>query len=164
MKTLKLFFAVIVALGAVSGANATTFNLGKVDAETRYFGDTVGKKSSFTDFVKFRLTEQSVVDFTFKSFYDIVKSSFSVQLQEKISGTWTTIPTTSPSFADLSAGKYRWEVTGITGKQSGFWGGKMTVSAVPEADVWMMLLIGMGLIGYQLRRKQQSLKHPPFAV
>jgi hypothetical protein len=28
----------------------------------------------------------------------------------------------------------------------------------------MMLLIGVGLVGYQLRRKQQSLKHPPFAA
>jgi len=164
MKTLKLFFAVIVALGAMSGAQATTFNLGKVDGEIRYFGDTVEEQAGFIDFVKFRITEQSVIDFTFKSFYDIVKSSFSVQLQEKVSGTWTTIPTTTPSFADLSAGKYRWEITGITGKQSGFWGGKMTVTAVPEADVWMMLLIGLGLIGYQLRRKQQSLKQPPFAA
>jgi hypothetical protein len=164
MKTLKLVFAAVVALGALSVAQATTFNLGKVDGETRYFGDTVGRKSSFTDFVKFRLTEQSVVDVTFKSFYDVVKGSFAVQLQEKNSGIWTTVPTTSPSFADLSAGKYRWEITGITGRQGGFWGAKLAVSAVPEADVWMMLLIGLGLMGYQLRRKQQSLKQPPFAA
>ena len=164
MKTLKLLFAICVGLSAMSAANATTFHLGNVDGEIRYFGDTVEKSSSFVDFVRFRVTEQSAVDFTFKSFYDIIKSSFAVQLQEKVSGVWTSIPTASPSFADLSAGKYRWEVTGITGAQSGFWGAKMAVAAVPEADVWMMLLIGLGLIGYQLRRKQQSLKHPPFAV
>lgn len=164
MKTLQLLFALVIGLGAMSAANATTIHLGNVDGETRYFGDTVRKKSSFTDFVRFRLTEQSVVDFTFKSFYDIAKSSFAVQLQQKISGVWTTMPAASPSFADLSAGKYRWEVTGTTGPQSGFWGAKMTVTAVPEADVWMMLLIGLGLIGYQLRRKQRSLKQPPFAV
>jgi hypothetical protein len=164
MKTLKLFFAAAVALGAVSGAHATTFNLGNVDAETRYFGDTLGKKSGFTDFVKFKLTEQSAVDFTFRSFQDVINSSFAVQLQERASGVWTTIPTASPSFADLSAGKYRWDITGSTGRQSGFWGAKMAVTAVPEADVWMMLLIGLGLVGYQLRRKQQSLKYPPFAA
>ena len=164
MKTLKLFFAAAVALGAVSGAHARTFNLGNVDGETRYFGDTLGKKSSFTDFVKFKLTEQSAVDFTFNSFYDTIKSGFAVQLQEKTAGVWTTIPTASPSFADLSAGKYRWEVAGTTGRQGGFWGAKMAVTAVPEADVWTMLLIGVGLVGYQLRRKQQSLKHPPFAA
>jgi hypothetical protein len=164
MKTLKLFFASAAALGALSGAQAATFNLGNVDGETRYFGDIVGKKPSFTDVVKFKLIEQSAVDFTFKSFHDIIKSSFAAQLQEKVSGIWTTIPTASPSFADLSAGKYRWEITGTTGQQSGFWGAKMAVTAVPEADVWMMLLIGVGLVGYQLRRKQQSLKHPPFAV
>jgi hypothetical protein len=161
MKTLKLFFAAAVALGALSGAHARTFNLGNVDGETRYFGDALGKKSTFTDFVKFKLTEQSAVDFTFNSFYDTVKSE---QLQEKVAGVWTTIPTASPSFADLSAGKYRWEIAGTTGRQGGFWGAKMAVTAVPEADVWMMLLIGVGLVGYQLRRKQQSLKHPPFAA
>ncbi|HEV7446346.1 MAG TPA: FxDxF family PEP-CTERM protein [Steroidobacteraceae bacterium] len=164
MKTLKLFFAAAVALGTLSGAQAATFNLGNVDRETRYFGDTVGKKSSFTEVVKFKLTEQSAVDFAFKSFHDIIKGSLAVQLQEKVSGGWTTIATASPSFADLSAGKYRWEVSGITGRQSGFWGAKMAVTAVPEADVWMMLLIGVGLVGYQLRRKQQSLKHPPLAA
>ncbi|MFL6602475.1 MAG: FxDxF family PEP-CTERM protein [Steroidobacteraceae bacterium] len=164
MKTLKLFFAATVALGALSGAQAKTFNLGNVDGETRYFGDTLGKKSAFTDFVKFKLTEQSHVDFTFNSFYDTIKSGFAVQLQERTAGVWTAIPTAGPSFADLSAGKYRWEVTGTTGRQSGFWGAKMAVAAVPEADVWTMLLIGVGLVGYQLRRKQQSLKHPPFAA
>jgi len=164
MKTLKLLFAAAVGLGALSGAHATTFNLGNVDGETRYFGDTLGKKSAFTDFVKFKLTEQSAVDFAFKSFYDVSKSSFAVQLQERASGVWTTIATASPSFADLSAGKYRWDITGTTGRQSGFWGAKMAVTAVPEADVWMMLLIGLGLVGYQLRRKQQSLKQPPFAA
>lgn len=164
MKTLKLLFAAAVALGALSGAKATTFNLGNVDRETRYFGDTVGRKSSFTDMVKLKLTEQSAVDFAFKSFHDIIKTSFAVQLQERVSGVWTTIPTASPSFADLSAGKYRWDITGATGRQSRFWGAKMAVTAVPEADVWMMLLIGLGLVGYQLRRKQQSLKQPPFAA
>ena len=151
MKTLKLFFAAAVAAGAVSGAHATTFNLGNVDGETRYFGDTLGRQSAFTDF-------------TFRSFHDVINSSFAVQLQERASGVWTTIPTASPSFADLSAGKYHWDITGTTGRQSGFWGAKMAVTAVPEADVWMMLLIGLGLVGYQLRRKQQSLKHPPFAA
>jgi hypothetical protein len=164
MKTLKLFFTAAVALGAISGAHARTFNLGKVDGQTRYFGDTLVKNSSFTDFVKFKLTEQSAVDFTFNSFYDTIKSGFAVQLQEKTAGVWTTLPVANPSFADLSAGKYRWEVSGTTGRQSGFWGAKMAVTAVPEADVWMMLLIGVGLVGYQLRRKQQSLKHPPFAA
>jgi hypothetical protein len=148
MKTLKLFFTAAVALGALSGAHATTFNLGNVDGETRYFGDTSGKKAAFT----------------FRSFHDVINSSFAVQLQQKAAGVWTTIPSASPSFADLSAGKYRWDITGTTGRQSGFWGAKMAVTAVPEADVWMMLLIGLGLVGYQLRRKQQSLKHPPFAA
>jgi opacity protein-like surface antigen len=139
MKTLKRVLAALVALSAISGAQAATVDLGKFDGESRYFGGTAGRSSAFADYAGLRLPE-------------------------KVSGLWTRIPTASPSFADLSAGRYRWEITGYIGRQSGLWGGKMMVSAVPEADVWLMLLIGLGLIGYQLRRKQRSLKQPPFAA
>jgi hypothetical protein len=32
----------------------------------------------------------------------------------------------------------------------------ITVAAVPEPEVWALMLIGVGLIGYQLRRKSKS--------
>ena len=32
----------------------------------------------------------------------------------------------------------------------------ITVTAVPEPEVWAMMLIGVGLIGYQLRRKSKA--------
>jgi hypothetical protein len=32
----------------------------------------------------------------------------------------------------------------------------ITVAAVPEPEVWAMMLIGVGLIGYQLRRKSKA--------
>jgi hypothetical protein len=165
MKTLKLLLSVVVGLGAMSVANATTFHLGNVDGETRNFGDFISGKGSFKDIVRFHITEQSGVDFSFMSFYNILAGSLKVSLQERVSPhTWENVSFGSPSFVDLSSGAYRWVVTGTTGKQGGFWDAKMTVAAVPEADVWMMLLVGVGLVGYQLRRKQQSIKHPPFAV
>jgi hypothetical protein len=132
MKTRKLVFAAVVALGAASAVQATTFNLGKIDGESGYLSDGAGSKSSFADYVKIRLAGR--------------------------------IPSTAPSFAELAAGNSRGEIVGITGRQSGSWGARLPVAAVKEADVWMMLMIGLGLVGYQLRRKQQGLKQLPFAV
>jgi hypothetical protein len=164
MKTAKLLLSVVLGLGAMSVANATTIHLGNVDGETRNFGDFIAGHSSFKDFVRFRITQQSAVDFSFQSFYNIIASTFHYSLQEHGKGGWTNVTFNSPSFVDLTAGSYRWVVTGKAGRQGGFWSGQMSVAAVPEADVWMMLLIGAGLVGYQLRRKQQSIKHPPFAA
>lgn len=164
MKTVKVVLSLIVGLGAMSVANATTIHLGKVDGETRNFGDFISGKGSFKDIVRFHITDESAVDYAFRSFYNIVSSTFKVTLQEKVGGSWDKVSLTSPSFVDLSAGAYRWVVTGTTGRQGGFWDAKMSVAAVPEADVGMMLLIGIGLVGYQLRRKQQSIKHPPIAA
>lgn len=164
MKIAKLVFSLIVGLGAMTVANATTIHLGNVDDESRNFGVFTPKNAAFKDFVRFRIGETSAVNFSFQSFYHIVASSFHVKLQEKESGGWNAVTLGSPSFIDLTTGTYRWVVTGLTGKQGGFWTGQMSVAAVPEADVWMMLLTGVGLIGYQLRRKQQSIKHQPFTA
>ena len=68
------------------------------------------------------------------------------------------------SFDDLAAGKYRFDVDGLTGGRKGLWVGQMTVGAVPEADTWLMLLVGGGLIAYQLRRKQRALPPRSFAA
>jgi hypothetical protein len=88
-------------------------------------------------------------------------SSFAGYVKSRLAGH---IPSATPSFADLSARKYRWELAGVAGSQSGFWDRQMRVAAVPAADAWSMSMIGLGLVGYQLRRKQRSLKQPPFAV
>ena len=125
----------------MSVANATTIHLGNVDDETRYFGDFhLEERTHFKDLARFRITEQSAVNFSFTSFYDILAE----HLQSEPTGArtaikWDNVAFGSPSFVDLSSGAYRWVVTGATGRQGGFWDAKMSVAAVPEADVWMML-------------------------
>lgn len=57
------------------------------------------------------------------------------------------------SFLANSAGVYTALLFGIPGGANG--GGSFSVSVVPEVETWVMLLIGAGLIGYQLRRKNK---------
>ena len=68
------------------------------------------------------------------------------------------------SFNSLVAGSY---VLGIYGIGDGpvlnlgrFRGTASVAGAVPELDTWLMMLIGAGLVAYQLRRKQNSLQQP----
>jgi hypothetical protein len=57
-----------------------------------------------------------------------------------------------------AAGNHTAYVLGMAGKSSGSY--SYTVSTVPEVETWVTLLIGMGLIVYQLRRKSKSLRGP----
>jgi hypothetical protein len=174
MKIAKLLSAAMIfGFGSVSLAQAETIHLHNVNDLTGpfNFSDTIGKHRNFADFVRFSLTDESNLSGSFSSAYNVISSSFSVEL-EKLTAphSWTDVAkignpfTASFSFADLSTGVYRFEVTGSTGKKvGGYWTGAINVAAVPEADVWMMILIGTGLVGYQLRRKQTSLNLPPLA-
>lgn len=38
--------------------------------------------------------------------------------------------------------------------------GKLRLAGVRQFDVWLMLLMGAGLVACQLRRKQRTLRHP----
>jgi hypothetical protein len=57
-----------------------------------------------------------------------------------------------------AAGNYAAYVLRMAGKSSVSY--SYTVSTVPEVETWVTLLIGMGLIVYQLRRKSKSLRGP----
>jgi len=57
------------------------------------------------------------------------------------------------SFMADTAGLYTALLFGIPGGGSGT--GSFSISVVPEVETWVMLIIGMGLIAYQLRRKNK---------
>ncbi len=64
------------------------------------------------------------------------------------------------SFSDLASGAYRFLFSGtVSGATGGFSGTIAAVPAVPEPETWLMMLIGAGLVAYQLRRKQQVIQH-----
>jgi len=62
------------------------------------------------------------------------------------------------SFSASAAGSYTAVVGGIVGPGGllpiGTYG--ITVSLIPEAEVWAMMVVGVGLVGWQLRRRSRQ--------
>jgi len=57
----------------------------------------------------------------------------------------------------LGAGGYHFTVSGAgVGTSGGFYGGGIKMSAVPEAEVWVMMAAGLGLLGLKMGRRQRS--------
>jgi hypothetical protein len=57
------------------------------------------------------------------------------------------------SFLAKTSGAYTAMLFGVPGGGSG--AGSFSISVVPEIETWVMLIIGAGLIAYQLRRKNK---------
>lgn len=57
------------------------------------------------------------------------------------------------SFTAATVGSYNATVFGNTSTPSYFGSYGLTVTAVPEAETWAMMLVGVGLVGYQVRRR-----------
>ena len=57
------------------------------------------------------------------------------------------------SFLASAPGVYTALLFGVPGGNTG--AGSFTISVVPEVETWVMLIIGAGLIAYQLRRKNK---------
>ena len=166
----KALAAVLLFAGA-GIANASTTNLDTVGTGTYNFGKVLSFGESFTDYVNFNLDTSAEVSSFIKSFnmsffnFDLLGiDNFSAKLQSKGSGgTFTTLLSSvaNPiSFDDfLGPGSYR---LAIAGTASGFFGGvyrgTLQVAAVPEAETWLMILVGFGIVLYQLGRKQRSLE------
>jgi hypothetical protein len=59
------------------------------------------------------------------------------------------------NFASLAAGSYVAIVSGLpTALEPPLSTFGVTIAPVPEPEIWAMMAVGMGLVGYQLRRKQ----------
>ena len=172
-RVVKVFSAVLMFAG-IGSAQAITSDLGTVSDGSYGFGRSLNFGETFTDYVNFNLDTSADVTSFIKSFdmsifgFDLVGvDNFHTGLQKLGSGGgYTSIAsfTSNPSSFDdlLAPGAYRFSVAGTA---SGFFGGiyrgTLHVAAVPEADTWVMLLVGAGLVAYQLRRKQRALEQRP---
>jgi hypothetical protein len=171
-RVVKLFSALLLFAGAGS-AQAVAVDLGTVSDGNYGFGRALNFGETFTDHVNFNLDTSADVTSFIKSFdmsifgFDLIGiDNFTTGLERLGTGGYTSIAslTSNPaSFDDLlTPGSYRFSVAGTA---SGFFGGlyrgTLHVAAVPEAETWVMLLMGLGLVAYQLRRKQRSLEQHP---
>lgn len=178
MKRARLLMSVVMVIGTASLAQAKVVDLngGNPLSTGSYslFGYTA-PNSTLSDFWNFTLGGVSDIAgtanpadliFSFGSLsFDLLSlSDFSFLLQQNSGSGWTTISdhNTSPTsfiYSGIGAGTYRLAIAGTgTGIFGGGYLGNLQVAAVPELDTWLMLLIGAGLIAYQLRRKQSSLQ------
>jgi hypothetical protein len=175
MKISSLLLAAVLSVGLVSMSHAKTTDLGSLSSSssTQYFFDA-GLHDHFTDYINFDLASAASLSDGFV-FAPKIKgltklSDFSLSLQSLQSSSWINLATlgTGPgtfkgltySFANLAAGSYRLVLDGMGSGHfgGGYIGGFSVAAATPEAETWAMLLVGFGLIAYQLRRKQKTLE------
>jgi hypothetical protein len=171
MKHLRIVLALSLLIGSSVGVEAKVTHLGKLtDGAARA---TTGRvhRGAFSDSVTFRLASESDVADIFTALKGL--SSFAIDLFSggsllgSFSGGAAGSPSTSfpthlfGALAPSAAGQhYTLSITG-TGKGHARYFNSIAVSAVPEADTWLMLMAGVGLVALQLRRKQRSLPQRP---
>jgi hypothetical protein len=163
VKKLVSTLMVLLLSCAAGEVGAKTFHLGELPAGITTVAD-FKRSGGFADTFNFRLGGVSDVGIDF--LLGINTNSLRGILQEHTSGGWVSVGssfTGSDSFADLAAGRYRFDVIGFVPRNFGAYAANINVAAVPEASTWMMLLIGGGMVAYQLRRKQKSLPRQAIA-
>ncbi len=171
MKHLRVLFALSLAIGLSAGAQAKVTHLGKLSD-----GDvaaTTGRVhgGTFSNTVTFRLASESYVADVFTALKGITSFTIDLFSGSNMLGSFSGGAAGSPStsfpthvFGALSASTlgqhYTLKIAG-TGIGHARYFNAIAVSAVPEADTWLMLIAGIGLVGFQLRRKQHSLPQRP---
>ncbi len=161
MKT--VLTAVLLGAALISQqVQARTIHLGSLsDGSTPYFFDSFRGTHVIDDLVTFKLT--SLSDIT-GEFFTVGIQGFKLSLDstsfsQTLSGG--PIGACGYSFNNLTAGTYTLDIRGFTPGRGGSYLSAFNVSAVPEADTWMMIMIGIGLVGLQLHRKQKGIERGP---
>ena len=165
--------AFLFVLGTAGVVDAKTIDLGTLEQGDYSVTEYVNAGTSFTDHVLFQLDDALQVSAFAKSFelsifsFDLLGiDNFSASLERLGQSGYQSLASLASnpaSFDDLlGPGQYRLSLGGTV---SGFLGGlyRVQVAAVPEADVWIMLLVGFAVVLYQLHRKQRSLEQGPVA-
>lgn len=163
MKHSKWILSLLATFTLIPFANAGVLSLGTVSDTTYLLGvDLAGK---FTDTYSFNLSGPSNLTDTFGNYLANI-NGFSFELVSASSpSTAIGSSTGQGSYSNLSSGAYDFIFSGTV--PHGFFGigayfGDFHVAsagAVPELDTWLMLVVGAGLLVYQLRRRQSSLRH-----
>lgn len=158
---MKHRFATAVAIALVmcstTIAHARVHELGTISGTT-LIGDAHRGKS-FTDFWNFTLggvSDLSAIVLTFNAPPIFGIKNLRIALFDDTTNTKIGIDYLGGSFASytgLNAGDYYFRVKGNPIGIGGAYAGAINVTPVPEPETWAFMAIGLGLIGFQLRRK-----------
>lgn len=158
--------ALILSVGIIGSAEATMkqTHLGALgDGSNGFIANLFGSAGTFEDTIDFSLSARSSIS-------GIVLAAGLVNASWKLTSGGNTLGsggfgTGVYSFADLAPGAYSVSIFGSNQLFSGYVANYAVnaVSAVPEAQTWLMILIGLGLVAFQLRRKHNTLPHHALA-
>ena len=181
-KKVSLLAGAVALAGAVymPQASAAIYNLGPITT-----GDSIGAAAtglnagSFDDWFKFTVTGSNAI---FTSTGNSATASLSVGSQIKtfdlynasnvkiatgtVSSTANAVGTGSTyasivNYSPLNVGEqYSINVTGTvladTATGKGNYSLSLSTAPIPEPEEWAMMLVGAGLVGFQVRRKQKA--------
>lgn len=176
MQTISKLLAVAAIAGVAGMAQAKTYNVGALTSfEDSFIYASKPNRDDFSDKFKFSLTESAKVSVSVSELFDPSHPS-SLNLSTLDFDLFSANPLTpltlrspatganplSGSFLSgvLAAGDYFVKVSGdIAGKFGGYniqlaaIADSGSTPAVPEPSEYLMLLAGLGVIGYAVRRK-----------
>jgi len=181
-KKVSLLAGAVALVGAVymPQAGATTYNIGPFTNQDSGFASASGLSAgNFSDMFKFTITGGDAV---FTATGNSITASLSKGTQIKTFDLYdgaTKLATGSVSstanavgsgqsyasivnYSPMIAGKeYTISVTGSvlasTAAGKGNYSLSLSTAPVPEPEEWAMMLVGAGLVSYQVRRKQKGL-------
>lgn len=158
MKRAAVILASLIGVGAIGTANAAIVktDLGALsDGATGLIGNFFTTADTFSNSFSFTLPALSTLSASALS-VGLTDVSWSIKSDNKtiFSGPLTNGDYT---FGSLAPGAYTASVFGTSSINSGYFV-QYAVAAVPEAETWLMILFGLGLVGYQVRRKHNVLR------
>lgn len=164
------FSALIAWSGAfVPSARADNFDLGTLSVGDVNFGRTVPySTSSFLDEYNFVLATAAddalglgALNFSLRGTPYSHISGLSLVMFDAANGILGVGADAGNganiTLSNVPAGDYRFTVSGIPdGTNGGQYAGVLSVSPVPEPDIWMTMLAGLGIVGVIARRRRQA--------
>ena len=155
MKSWKLALAGVVALSSATAGTAKVIALdasasAMVGGEAGSSGHIPGQPNSFTDYEKSGYVVPGLAAARYR--YD-------PQYNYRVA-----IASGMESFRELSNAGASWMAHDVGTGDTDSWAGSAHSSGIRETPTGMILLTIGTLVTYQLRRKQQLLKQPPFAA
>ena len=177
MKTTKLGLLALstMTLGMSIAANAATTTA--IDLNGEKLGSfssgsfTIGSPLQDLDVVSISIKNAPPGTSSYNTFFTVAQDSiangnaFDIKASSGAAVTLTGAGVTGGwnaadqqyEFQGLQAGvTYDWQTTATVTGAAGSFGSQLSVAAVPEPEEWAMMLVGTGLVGFQVRRKQKG--------